>query len=132
MGIRGLDEQLHEQRESDTSDVGFLHSSRRRKFKRKKGCAGPENGQGVWLEILGSTKLRRVLMGFDRERLFFISCPVSQIIFQTRARSSTERDELLLSTLSIRTVRNSRHSAPLGKKPQIVSALNLLISLGQD
>lgn len=41
MGIRGLDEQLHEQRESDTSDVGFLHSSSRRKFKRKKGCAGP-------------------------------------------------------------------------------------------
>lgn len=41
MGIRGLDEQLPEQRESDTSDVGFLNSRARRKFKRKKGCAGP-------------------------------------------------------------------------------------------
>lgn len=40
MGIRGLDVQVPEQRESDTSDVGFLNS-RTRKFKRKKDCAEP-------------------------------------------------------------------------------------------
>lgn len=75
-------------------------------------------------------------MVFDRERLFFVSCPVFQIIFKTRAKSSTDRDGLLppvpvLSTLSIGTTRSSRHSAPLGKKPQIF-ALCLLISSGQD
>lgn len=40
MRTRGLDEQRHEQRESDTPDVGFLNSRTRKKFKRKKGCAG--------------------------------------------------------------------------------------------
>lgn len=75
-------------------------------------------------------------MVFDRERLFFVSCPVFQIIFKTREKSSTDRDELLppvpvLSALSIRTTSSSRHSAPLGKKPQIF-ALCLLISSGQD
>lgn len=83
------------------------------------------------------SKLRRVLIVFHRERFFFISYPVSQIIFKTRAKSNTDREELLppaalLSTLSIRTMRSRRHSAPLGKKPQIFSAFNLLISSGPD
>lgn len=42
--------------------------------------------QGLELEILVSTKLRRVWMFFDRERLVFISCPVSQIIFKDQGK----------------------------------------------
>lgn len=118
----------------------FLIPEQEESLRRKKAV------QGLLWEWTGSvvrdtgisiSKLRRILIVFQRERLFFISCPVSQIIFKTRAKSSTDRAELLppaamLSTFSIRTVRSSRHSAPLGKKPQIFSALNLLVSSGQD
>jgi len=41
-----------------------------------------EDEHRLSLEILVSTKLKRGLMFFDREKLLFISCPVFQIIFK--------------------------------------------------
>lgn len=71
-------------------------------------------------------------MGFDREGLFFISCPVSQIIFKTRAKSSTDRDELLLSTPSYQDCEEQQALSTTGKEVSNLLCSKLWISLGQD